>query len=77
MNLFRSEVHVRSWSGFRQGTEEGILRLPVLARLFSASVFTRRADADYVSHLKEYRDGFIAALSEIAKSRPFWSPHAP
>jgi len=76
MNLFRSGEHVRNWSGFKSGTEEGIVELSALAKLFSGNYFTRRLDPDYVSHLQEYRGGFIAALAEMGKTHPFWSPGA-
>jgi len=77
MNLFRSEEHVRNWSGFKSGTEEGIVELSVLARLFSIDVFTRRLDPDFISHLKEYRAARNAAWGEIMKNSPFWTPKAP
>ena len=77
MNLFRSGEHVRNWSGFKSGTEEGIVELSVLAKLFSVDTFTRRLDPDYVSHLQEYRFARTAAWGEIMKMRPFWLPKAP
>ena len=77
MNLFRSGEHVRNWSGFKSGTEEGIVEMSALLKLFSANLFTRRLDPDYVSHLMEYGSGFIAALTEIGKTGPFWSMRAP
>jgi hypothetical protein len=76
MNLFRSEEHVRNWSGFKPGTEEGIVELPEMAKLFSSSLFTRRLDPDYFSRRLEYRGDFIAGLTEIGKTRAFWSPQA-
>ena len=76
MNLFRSEEHVRKWTGFKSGTEDAIVELPVLAKLFSIDTFTRRLDPDYVSHLKEYRVARNAAWGEIMKIRPFWLPKA-
>jgi len=77
MNLFRSGEHVRNWSGFKSGTEEGILDLSVLAKLFSAENFIRRLDPAYISHLKEYRGKFIAAIKEVGKTSPVWSPPGP
>jgi len=73
MNLFRSEEHVRNWSGFKSGTEEGIVELSVLTRLFSIDVFTRRLDPNYFSRLKEYRAARNAAWGEIMKMSPFWT----
>ncbi len=74
MNLFRSEEHARNWGGFKEGTEEGIIKLPELAGLFSGDLFKRRLDPDYVSRYREYIGGFAAAVGEIGKVRPFWSP---
>jgi len=69
MNLFRSEEHVRNWSGFKAGTEEGINKLSDVAGLFSTNFFTRRLDADYVSHMQEYLMELIGALKEMGS---FW-----
>jgi len=38
MNLFRSEEHIRTWARFDPATEEGILTLLDLVKLFSASI---------------------------------------
>ena len=54
MNLFRSEEHIRHWSGFKPGTEEGIIPLLDMAKAFSVNFVTRRLDKDYVSHMQEY-----------------------
>jgi hypothetical protein len=72
MNLFRSEEHVRNWSGFKSGTDGGILTLAEVTHLFSGETCIRRAEPDYVSH-GGYVEPFIASLAELAKSRPFWS----
>ena len=77
MNLFRSEEHVRNWSGFKADTEEGIVQLSDMVSLFSGNLFTKRLDPDYVSHMQEYVGELIAAIAEIGKTRPFWSPEAP
>jgi len=77
MNLFRSEEHVRNWSGFKSGTDDGIVELSVMVKLFSVDTFTRRLDPDYVSHMKEYRVARNAAWGEIMEKRPFWLPKSP
>jgi len=77
MNLFRSEEHVHNWSGFKKGTEEGIVELPAVAKIFSGNLFTRRLDPDYVSNCQKYFGEAISALGEIGKVRPFWSLQAP
>jgi hypothetical protein len=72
MNLFRSEDHIHSWAQFKEGTEEGILPLADLVRLFSGSFFRKRLDPDWVSRSREYRKEMLATLGEIGKTGPFW-----
>ena len=71
MNLFRSEEHVRNWSGFKADTEEGMNKLSDVAGLFSTNFFTRRLDPDYVSHMQEYLKELIEALKGMGS---FWQP---
>jgi hypothetical protein len=77
MNLFRSEEHIRSWSGFEAATEEGIIPLANLAALFSGNFFRRRLDPDYVSRNKQYLGEFLGEIAALAKTRPFWKFEAP
>jgi len=74
MNLFRSEEHIRKWSGFKSGTEEGIVELSALVNVFSGNLFTRRLDPDYFSNYQRYLGEFISAIGEMGKGRRFWSP---
>jgi hypothetical protein len=74
MNLFRSEEHVHHWSGFKAKTEQGIVPLSEMVRLFSNKFFKRRLDPDYVSRMKDYERELIRTLTEIGKTRAFWSP---
>jgi hypothetical protein len=69
MNLFRSEEHARKWSGFKSGTEEGIVPLLDMTKAFSGDFFRRRLDADYVSHMREYMMELVSALQNRG---PFW-----
>jgi hypothetical protein len=69
MNLFRSEEDVRKWSGFKSGTEEGIVPLLDMAKAFSGSFFRKRLDLDYVSHMREYMIDLVKALQSRG---PFW-----
>jgi hypothetical protein len=69
MNLFRSEEHVRKWSGFKASTEEGIIPLPDMAKVFSLSFFRRRLDPDYVSHMREYMMEVVTAFQNKGS---FW-----
>jgi len=73
MNLFRSEEHVRSWSGYDPQAVEGIVPLESLVQLFSLKFFTRRLEPDYVSK-GQYAKEFMEAIGELAKTKPFWKP---
>lgn len=72
MNLFRSEEHIRSWASFEQGTEEGIVPLPDMVKLFSGPYFRRRMDPDYLNHMLEYAREMIGTMKEIGRTGPFW-----
>jgi len=72
MNLFRSEEHVRHWHGFKPNTEEGIIPLDDLVRLFSGSYFRRRMDPDWVSRSREYAVEMVQTLGQIGKTGAFW-----
>ena len=72
MNLFRSEDHIHSWAQFKEGTEEGIIPLADLVKLFSVTYFRKRLDPDYVSQSREYRKELGATLVEIGKTGQFW-----
>lgn len=74
MNLFRSEEHIRNWTRFDPAAGQGILPLQDVAGLFSGTMFRRRLDPDYVSHRQEYIGDFLAALTKIGQTRPFWNP---
>jgi len=77
MNLFRSGEHVRKWNGFKPGTEEGIVELSTLAKLFSTDIMTKRMDPAYISHYAEYRAANMRVKAEIVNNRQFWLPKAP
>ena len=74
MNLFRSEEHIKNWAQYDPATEEGILPLLDLVKLFSGNLFRRRLDPDYVSQCGKYMQEFLAELAELGKTRPFWQP---
>ena len=71
MNLFRSEEHIRNWSGFKADTEGGINKLSDVVGLFSLNFFTRRLDSDYVSQMQEYLMELIGVLKGMGS---FWQP---
>ena len=72
MNLFRSEEHVRNWARFDPASEEGIVPLQDLVKLFSGNYFRRRMDQDWVSRSREYIREMVETLKEIGKVGPFW-----
>jgi hypothetical protein len=72
MNFFRSEEHVRNWASYTEGTDEGIMPLPEMMKLFSGPYFRRRCDEDYVSHMFEYAREMTQTLKELGKTGPFW-----
>jgi hypothetical protein len=71
MNLFRSEEHVRKWSGFKVNTDEGINKLSDVVRLFSVDFFTKRLDLDYASRMHDYLMKLIGILKGMGS---FWQP---
>jgi hypothetical protein len=72
MNLFRSEEHVRNFARFDPSTEDGIIPLPDVVKVFSVDYFRRRLESDYFSQRMKYRDDMLKTLKEIRKSGPFW-----
>lgn len=71
MNLFRSEEHVRNWSGFKPNTDEGINKLSDVVGLFSVNFFTKRLDPDYASRMQDYLMELIGILKGMGS---FWQP---
>ena len=74
MNLFRSEEHIRNWTRFDPATAEGIIQLADVVKLFSGDFFQKRLSLEYVSRNRDYLSSFVAAIMEIAQTRPFWAP---
>jgi hypothetical protein len=77
MTLFRSEEHVRSWDRFAPGTDEGIVALSDLVKMFSGNYFRRRMDPDWVSRSREYAMEMVGIMGQIGLSGPFWQPVKP
>jgi hypothetical protein len=69
MNLFRSEEHVKNWSGFKVGTEEGMNKLSNIAELLSGNFSTKRLDSDYYSNMQGYMMEFIGSMKDLG---PFY-----
>jgi hypothetical protein len=74
MNFFRSEEHIRKWAQFDSRSEDGMISLNGLVKIFSGELFRRRLDPDYFSHIQEYRRERPVILKEIGKTGPFWLP---
>lgn len=72
MNLFRLEGHVRHWARFDVASEEGIIPLSDLVKLFSGPYFRKRMEQDWVSRSREYAREMVATMAEIGKTGPFW-----
>jgi len=77
MNLFRSEEHIRNWAGYDPAAEQGILPLQNIVTVFSGKFMQKRLDLNYASHALEYFGETLSGMSEIAKTRPFWTPPKP
>jgi len=76
MNFFQSEEHIRHWVDFDPATEDGIIPLNDLLRLFSCEYFKRRMEPDYFSKRLGYRTEILSTLKKIGKTGPFWEKHA-
>ena len=74
MNLFRAEEHIRNWVQYNPDSEQGIIALDDLVKLFSCELFRRRLEPGYFSRRQQYVGEFWAILREMAKKRPFWFP---
>ena len=72
MHFFRSEEHLRNWVGYSADKESGIVPLQGLMKWFSADMFRRRLDPDYMSRSQEYSGSFITPLVEMGKTDAYW-----
>ncbi|KPK22530.1 MAG: hypothetical protein AMK69_19670 [Nitrospira bacterium SG8_3] len=77
MNLFRSEEHIRNWAQFDPATEEGIVPLEDLIKLFSGPYFSRRMDGDWVSRSREYAGEMVSTLKSLGMTGSFWRTRPP
>ena len=76
MNLFRSEEHVRNWSGFKPGTEEGILSLDQFMTIFETPRHRDKFSGHYVSSAPDHAPAFYEKLKEVTGGSAFWDPAA-
>jgi hypothetical protein len=59
MNLFRSEGHIRKWSGFKPGTEEGIVEMcGKLKRMQDTAMLPEKYFAQKVAICKPFMKQF-------------------
>jgi hypothetical protein len=72
MNLFRSEETVAGWSQTAAGSDEGILPVQTWAGMFSADLFRRRLDPDYLSKVPEYLGSMMALMTELDMRGPYF-----
>lgn len=70
MNLFRSEEHAKGWSLYHRAVDDYILPVAEWATVFSASLFRRRLDADYLARAPAYVDDYRNALRATGKTIP-------
>jgi hypothetical protein len=71
MNFFRSEEHVRNWVHFNPATENGIISVADLHRLFSCEHLRRRLDPDFISKRPILRQELLDTLKNMNLG-PFW-----
>ena len=74
MNLFRSEGHVRNWSGFKEGTDEAVLSVADLMAIFQTPRHSAKFSGDYVSSAPKYAPLFFEKLKEVTGKAAFWNP---
>ncbi len=72
MNLFRSEEHVRRWSGYDPTAAAGTLPVKEWAYVFSVEFCRTKLDPDFFSRALRLRPGLFEALKALGKSGPFW-----
>jgi hypothetical protein len=74
MNLFRSEEHVRNWSGFKEGTDEAILSVADLMAVFRTPRHSEKFSGNYVSSAPKYAPLFFEKVKEVTGNASFWNP---
>lgn len=70
MNLFRSEEHLTRWLHHYQAADDYVLSVGDWAKVFSASIFRRRLDPDYLAHAADYVEDYRQALRTMGKNLP-------
>ena len=70
MNLFRSEEHLQRWQASFHEAGDYVMRVAEWAEVFSASIFRRRLDPDYLARSPGYLEDYRTALRSHGKPLP-------
>lgn len=70
MNLFRSEEHLDRWLLYFQAAGDYVMSVGDWATVFSASVFRKRLEADYLNRSPVYLEDYRRALQAMGKTLP-------
>ena len=63
------------WSGYKEGSEGGLVQLPDIVGLFSNDFFRKLMDPDYASNMRAYEMDLMETT--LSKMGPFWQPPEP
>lgn len=70
MNLFRSEEHLERWLLYSQTAGDFVMTVAEWATVFSASIFRRRLEPDYLARSPTYLEDYRRALKRMGKTLP-------
>lgn len=70
MNLFRSEEHLERWLLHFHAAGDYVMTVAEWATVFSASIFRRRLDPDYLASAPAYLEDYRRALKAMGKALP-------
>ncbi|MEX2654195.1 MAG: adenylate/guanylate cyclase domain-containing protein [Acidimicrobiia bacterium] len=70
MNLFRSEEHLERWLLYSQTAGDYVMTVAEWATVFSASIFRRRLEPDYLARSPTYLEDYRRALKTMGKTLP-------
>ena len=70
MNLFRSEEHLTRWLHYFHAVDDYVMPAGDWAKVFSATMFRRRLEPDYLARASEYLEDYRQALRAMGKTLP-------
>jgi len=70
MNLFRSEEHLKRWLIYFRAVGDYVMSVSDWATVFSASMFRRRLEPDYLARSPQYLEDYRQALQAMGKTLP-------